>query len=156
MIQNDSENLSALVWMQGWENAWLMLKNTYGLGVGFQQFGINGLSGHATETIAYLRASEENSTLNQLDGGTLGAKIVGEFGILGIAIVFFLTRISILSIIRIKNDLSIMNNSIYLFSLCVISIYLIELFARSMSYISHTTFLFLFALTNYYDFRIKK
>jgi hypothetical protein len=156
IIQNDTENLSALVWIQGWENALIMFKNTYGLGVGFQQFGISGLAGEATDTIAILRASEENSTLNQLDGGTLGAKIIGEFGVIGILIIILLSRISILSIIKIKKDIKIRNNPIYLFSLCILSSYIIEIFARSMSYISHSMFLFLFALIFYIDYSIKK
>jgi hypothetical protein len=147
MIQNDSDNLSTLVWLQGWENALIMFKRTFGLGVGFQQFGIGGLSGNATEAISILRAGDENSTLNQLDGGTLGAKIIGEFGLIGIIVVVYITKLCVLSIYRLKFDDRVKFNSIQLFSLCIISSFLIEIFVRSMSYISNPMFFFLMALT---------
>jgi hypothetical protein len=134
---SNDDNLSTLVWLQGWENAFINIKETYGLGVGFQQFGVNGLKGSATEAIAYLRSGDENQTLNQLDGGTLGAKILGEFGVFGMIFILFLFYKSFTSFIKLRKMIYNHSSSLYIFSLCVYSVFLFELFVRSMSYISN-------------------
>jgi hypothetical protein len=147
LIQNDSENLSTLVWIQGWENSILMLKQTWGLGVGFQQFGIGGLKGAATDAIAILRANEDNSTLNQLDGGTLGAKIIGEFGVFGVIAIIWLLKNCIISFIRLKSRKIANLEPIEIFYLCIMISFFVELFVRSMSYISNSMFFLILALT---------
>lgn len=147
LIQNDSENLSTLVWIQGWENSILMLKQTWGLGVGFQQFGIGGLKGAATDAIAIIRANDDNSTLNQLDGGTLGAKIIGEFGIFGVLAIIWLLKNCIISFIRLKSRKLANLEPIEIFYLCILVSFFVELFVRSMSYISNSMFFLILALT---------
>lgn len=85
-----SSNLSALVWLQGWQEAMIGVRETLGIGLGFQQLGVDGAKGAISHQIAALLWNgfgTRNGTLNLLDGGTLGAKLVGEFGILGIALV---------------------------------------------------------------------
>uniref|UniRef100_UPI004047C0F0 hypothetical protein n=1 Tax=Algoriphagus sp. TaxID=1872435 RepID=UPI004047C0F0 len=139
-LSND-DNLSTLVWLQGWENAFINFKETYGLGVGFQQFGINGLKGDATNAIAFLRAGEGNTTLNQLDGGTLGAKLFGEFGFFGLILIFFLFFLSLKSFFKLRRIQNIPNLQLNKFMLCVLSVFVFELFVRSMSYISNNVVL---------------
>ncbi len=143
---SSDDNLSTLVWLQGWENAFINFTETYGFGVGFQQFGINGLKGNATEAIAYLRASEGNTTLNQLDGGTLGAKIFGEFGFFGLILIYFLTSLSLKSFFKLRRMTNTNNLHLKTFSLCVFSVFIFELFVRSMSYISNNVVLLIVAL----------
>lgn len=79
-LSGNSNNLSALVYIQGLERAYLNFMETRGLGIGFQQFGIVGSMGDVTEDIKALIGYEANL----LDGGSLAQKFIGEFGILGI------------------------------------------------------------------------
>lgn len=43
-VSSDNQNLSTLVYFSGWERAYLNVKETFGLGVGFQQFGVIGIA----------------------------------------------------------------------------------------------------------------
>ena len=83
----DNTNATALVFMQGWENAFLAMQQTLGLGVGFQQFGIANETGVLTERLGVLL----DTSVNLFDGGSTAAKLVGEFGILGAMFVIWLT-----------------------------------------------------------------
>lgn len=76
----ETENLSRLVWIQGWENAGLSIWNSFGFGGGFQQFGIATARGDAANALEILGVGG----LNALDGGTTGSKIVGELGLFGL------------------------------------------------------------------------
>ncbi|ELE9244108.1 hypothetical protein RM352_000443 [Enterobacter kobei] len=81
-LSGDTSNLSALVLMQGWENAFLTLRQSI-LGAGFQQYGISTAYGDISNKIFGMI----NIYINQFDGGATAPKIIGEFGVLGILIV---------------------------------------------------------------------
>lgn len=79
----DSSNLTTLVFLQGWTLAYENLIHTHGIGLGFQMLGMPGT--HLTqfsEPIELLTKSTSNLT----DGGLLAAKIIAEFGIVGLLI----------------------------------------------------------------------
>lgn len=80
---DDSKNLTALVFLQGWELAYLNFVNSNGLGHGFQTLGSDGIElGQYTDKIVAI--TNRNQTLNASDGGFLAAKVIAEFGIIGL------------------------------------------------------------------------
>jgi hypothetical protein len=78
-------NLSVLVWLQGWDLAFVNFLNTHGVGLGFNSLGLPGtVFSTITERIYYLY--EFNS--NIYDGGFLASKLIAEFGFIGLFAVF--------------------------------------------------------------------
>ncbi len=83
-LSADSANLTSLVYLQGWADMVISLENSGYLGVGFQNMGILAPSVYG-ETIYALAGDYKNRE----DGGFLAAKIVAEFGVLGVIIILF-------------------------------------------------------------------
>ena len=77
---NDTENISALVFLSGWERALLNISENSLFGIGFNQLGYDGKIGDYQNKIASLGLSD----LNIKDGGSLAPKLVAEFGFFGI------------------------------------------------------------------------
>ncbi len=145
-LSADSDNLSTLVFLQGWENALLNFQETHGVGVGFQQFGIAGSLGQIAKKIAELQSGQ---ALGLLDGGTTASKLIGEFGISGILIilvfVFFALR-SVLYIRRAQQLPSRLRDKRRLFFCSLITTYTFELFIRGVGYFSTGGFLAVMSL----------
>lgn len=137
-IDLQNENLSTLVWLQGWEEAYLNFKESYGLGVGFQQFGVSDPKGDAANTILMLTTNY----MNRYDGSTFSTKLIGEFGILGIIIIGFCTWRCFRSYLFLKNLNINESYKLIFFHSCIVY-FVIELFIRSMSYISPGFFIFM-------------
>lgn len=82
----NSDNLTTLVFLQGWIMAYTNLVETYGLGIGFQMLGTEATYfPDVTERIYFLTGKY----FNIYDGGFLLAKVVAEFGILGLFLAGF-------------------------------------------------------------------
>lgn len=82
----NSDNLTTLVFLQGWFMAYANLVETYGLGIGFQMLGTEATNfPDVTERIYFLTGKY----FNIYDGGFLLAKLVAEFGMLGGLLVCF-------------------------------------------------------------------
>lgn len=135
-------NLSALVWLQGWEEARIGLRETMGVGLGFQQLGVNGAKGAIARSIA------ENFNfprgINLLDGGTLGAKLVAELGFLGI---FFVAACSYLIYGAVRSLREIAagasGSAATAFFYCCLVSFVLDLFVRGTGYFSPSVMLFL-------------
>lgn len=82
-LSSDSQNLSALVFLQGWQRAYLNITETWGLGIGFQQFGYVGSLGELSRRIVQLMGAP----LNLYDGGSTGSKLIAELGAVGVALI---------------------------------------------------------------------
>ncbi|MGE8518570.1 MAG: hypothetical protein ACN6OM_18290 [Alcaligenes nematophilus] len=94
-ISLDSDNTSVLTLLSGYEQALISLKETWGLGYGFQRMGYVNPRGDIINTIASYRLGETSSNL--YDGGTFFSKIVVEFGIIGIFIALLISCFAIYS-----------------------------------------------------------
>lgn len=79
LFDSSAPNLSNLVYLQGWENAYIALKETSFIGLGFQNNGMQ-----QPGTIGNLIFNIYGGDLNRLDGGFLASKIISEFGFFGI------------------------------------------------------------------------
>lgn len=122
-----NDNLSLLVYQQGLDIIQYSFTNLRGLGMGFQQLGFNGVYFDTTERLRFLLDKDMNLT----DGGFTAAKIIGEFGILGIFILGYYFKFLILSfkILFAKvEDLKMILSAIFIVS------YVIELFVRGIGY----------------------
>ena len=160
----DSMNLSSIVFLVGWEKAYLNFKYTYGWGIGFQQFGVINFEGFL-ENI-YLDRFSLQEPLNKLDGASLAPKLIGELGFIGLIIVavfslFFVSTIRSLSISSLakgrKNSKNIFFQSIFAASF-------LDIFIRGTGYFNPPILLLLSAsfwlflsksIQNHYSLRYK-
>jgi hypothetical protein len=144
-LSSDNQNLSALVYLSGWESAYLNLQDTFGLGVGFQQFGVVGSHGDVRDSLG----ERGFYNLNLMDGGTVASKLIGEFGIFGITLILFylvyLTKY--LSQLRMIL-LGIMEPQvgINIFFISCFVMFFIDLFFRGAGYFSSSGFIFIASL----------
>ena len=138
ILSNDSKNLTALVYLQGIQDAYYSMKLTHGIGLGFQMLGTQPISPAGVQ-ISYLMGGGE---LNRKDGGFLAAKIVAELGVYGIVIltfyllIFFKSFIGLSKVARSPCDF----NLAYIFSLSFIYASFVEFFVRGVGYFSPTIF----------------
>jgi hypothetical protein len=137
--ENQSSNISLLVYLQGWQLIVESIKATFGWGVGFQQLGIHMSEVDATTQIYALIQYYANI----LDGGFTLAKVISEFGIFGISLVssyillirkYFFNK-------RVKNE-----STQYIFSQAVLISFMIEIFIRGVGYFSGTSILVISAI----------
>lgn len=137
---SEDENISRLVYIQGWESMASALQFSSGFGVGFQNLGIEP-PGQATQLLNNLTGSQ----LNRSDGSFLAAKLIGEFGVVGIATVIYTTTLSIRSGLLLRKYI---NQQVYkasdVASLCFTYTLLLELFVRGTGYFSPTLLITLF------------
>jgi hypothetical protein len=82
MASSDTDNLSSLVYVQGWQDTWANFTRTRGLGLGFNMMGCHPLLNVAAREVLAFTGNEE---LNAEDGSFQFAKIVSEAGVAGIA-----------------------------------------------------------------------
>lgn len=134
----DNQNLSTLVFLSGWERAYLSFTASYGFGVGFQQLGFVGPEG---ELQIILQSLMGESGLNAKDGGTLGSKLVAEMGFLGLILLLFYLYFSIRLAKKFLQRQIIGSKNI--FFLGVYLLFSMELFLRGMGYFSLLSFMFL-------------
>lgn len=137
LSEDGGGNLSSLILLQGWENAFLSLRDTMGLGVGFQQFGIASSTGAITDQVILLHGG----VLNMFDGASTAPKLLGEFGFMGVAVltIFVVRAIRSIVVLRRNNEM----HELFLFARCVEIGFLIELFVRGVGYFSSGIFLYL-------------
>jgi hypothetical protein len=91
-------NLTALVYLQGWQLLEEALQVTNGWGRGIQQLGVG-----YTNTIASYRINQiMGGDVNLLDGGFLLAKTGSEFGVLGLLAIAVLTIFAGRALLRLR------------------------------------------------------
>jgi hypothetical protein len=83
---DDTDNLSSLVYVQGWQDAGSNLLRTHGMGLGINMMGCTPLPDVSVRSVLTLQGLGD---LNATDGSFLFAKIVSETGVLGI--IFYVT-----------------------------------------------------------------
>ena len=140
-ISGFSQNLSTLVFLSGWERAFLNFEQTYGLGVGFQQFGIIGRRGMMLELMGPLGADD----LNLLDGGAVAPKFIGEFGLLGVFmilvyLVYFTKGVRWLHNVSMSTIVTREYKRVFFLSCFVM--YSMDLFIRGVGYFSPSGYIF--------------
>ncbi|AKA39329.1 hypothetical protein [Yersinia ruckeri] len=135
-IRSTSNNLSVLVFLQGWSEMLKSIFDSYGVGLGFQDAGTNTPSHIAIKIFKIAKIYK-----NRQDAGFLAAKIIIEFGIIGAIFVFYVLYRIVSSMININDETCIHKRVI---SGIFISLF-IELFFRGQGYFTMGMFLLCFA-----------
>jgi hypothetical protein len=142
-LSSDTTNLSAIVYLQGWQLIGESWQRSAGWGVGFQQLGMHGTQVPAAEMIYDLTQNEGNLR----DGGFGLAKLLSEFGVLGaLLVIWFVARAWRAGREAHRAARSGQISSARLFALCIVVGYTIELFVRGTGYFSSTSILLVAAL----------
>lgn len=130
-VNEDSTNLS---YLSGIEEAYIALDKTYGLGLGFQQMGIEEPSG----TIANFHYEIKGAYINRFDGGAVFIKLIAEFGLIGIITVLLILKIITNSFYNLIKTKKINFNSSaspsYIFANCLLCSFVLYLFVRGGGY----------------------
>lgn len=146
------DNLTTLVFLQGWALAYLNFFETNGLGLGFQMLGSDGTKyPYFTDVIFDLTGG----SLNVADGGFLAAKIIAEFGMLGLMVaviyLFYLFRFVLKANFELNKtgllktkDLTYPLKKRLLFSAFLFGFF-IEFFFRGYGYFSPSLFMLVVA-----------
>lgn len=142
-ISKDSNNISVLAFIQGWDFAYNHSINTNFFGIGFQQLGFVPVE---TETSIQIDKLIDGK-LNEKDGSFDASKIISEFGIFGIFIllIYFKFLFKCLKLLS-KSERYDVNNSVIIFCCCSVFSFFIEIFIRGVGYFSPTFFLFITSL----------
>ena len=149
---SDTQNLSALVFLSGWERTFLNFKDSIFFGIGFNQLGFVGKTGFFQSEIARLGLSLKD--LNITDGGSLAPKIISELGIVAFAFIFVYLFYLSKFVYRIKKNILIYS---YLdtFYISIFIMSFVSLFIRSSGYFSPSFFLFLSSIIYINKFKLK-
>jgi len=146
VLSADSDNLSTLVYLQGWERASLNISETGGLGVGFQQFGFVGSLGTVLDRIAQMSSG---ASLNLYDGGSTGSKLIAELGVVGVVLLVLYLRSVVrgVSLVRRAQRLPVGQRDVrWIFFYSFIIAYASELLIRGTGYLSPSCTLVLASL----------
>ena len=143
-----SENISMLSFLNGWERAYLNLKDSYGIGLGLQQLGVLGSQGIIVEQIRALRAVGIED-LNLFDGGLVASKFISEFGILAVMVlvaylVHFVRSLRWLHEVSMNGGETVDCRKVFFLGCFVM--FFIDLFLRGTGYFSSSGFLFVASL----------
>jgi len=140
-------NLSLMVFMSGWERAYLNLIDFYGIGVGFQQFGF--VRGEGELEIFEVFFSIGAAGLNLHDGSFIASKLISEFGILAVIVlvaylVYFVKSVRWLHEVSINGGETVDCRKVF-FLACFV-MFFIDLFIRGGGYFTSSGFLFMASL----------
>lgn len=147
-VQFDSgvtTNLSALVYIQGWEMIGAATRRTLGWGLGFQQFGYTFLNAPTSNLIYRLTGGLD---LNLKEGSFAAAKLISELGVFGgmlivahgyVAVRAFLAlrRVAIGGATRRLGEV---------LALCSVYTYVVDMYVRGAGYFSSPTMLLIASL----------
>jgi len=139
--ENSNFNATLLVFLSGYEEAYLTVISTGAIGIGFQQLGFSKHLGEYRKIL-----SDHNlDFINIYDGGFLGGKLVSEMGALGVLIilVYIYRLITIRFFIDFSPSPHNKNKKMFFYSSYVM--FLLELFFKGSGYFTTTTFLFVVA-----------
>ena len=141
---NPVDNISTLVYIQGWQLILDSLSKSFLWGLGFQQLGENTTSVDASLLIQSLAKTD----LNLNDGGFIFAKLVSELGLIGIVIatyfLFFVKKA--FQFLRKIDQGRLSIDAGKTFALSVVVAYIVELFIRGSGYFAGNSFLFISAV----------
>jgi hypothetical protein len=140
-LGDDSENLSALVYLQGWQLMGESLVRSSYLGLGFQQLGEQPTEVLAAALIYRLSGLE----LNLSDGGFIGAKLVAEFGAAGLVVVALLGVVSLSAMLGLHREAVRVGRgspAADVLARSIVASFFLDVYVRGTGYFSGTTLVF--------------
>lgn len=142
---SEDQNMTTLVYLQGWQLIDESLSRSNGLGIGFQQLGVQGSDVPAAEL---LRAMRDGDDANILDGGFVFAKLASDFGVLGILVTaayLVLAARSLMVLRRVASGRVRLLPALAFAHCCVLG-YFVELFVRGSGYFTGGSLLLMAAI----------
>ena len=141
-LSDNTRNLSSLVYSQGWEIARESLQRSWGWGIGFMQQGYIPTNVSTANLINLLVGSD----INLKDGGFTAAKLISEFGALGVMMVIVFVYVAIIAAIQLRRSSAKGADDVAMVAaLSMICGYSVELLVRGVGFFSGTTILCLAA-----------
>lgn len=137
IFNENTNNSSVLVFLSGWERAYLNFFEFGFLGIGFNQFGFEGQIGTYQNRIIDLGLPD----LNLYDAGSVAPKLISELGILGIILIFLYFFFFFRILIKVKL-MRYKFNYLDTFYISIFIMFFVNLFIRGSGYFSPITFLF--------------
>ena len=131
----NTNNVSLIVFLSGWESAYINLFGSNLFGIGFQQLGFLGTDGFYRDKLISMNLG----TVNLYDGGTTGSKLISELGLLGLFLIVQYLRymIKMISIVRRNTPMTYLDTFYY----SVFILAFVSLFIRGTGYFSPIIFL---------------
>ncbi len=149
---DERDGLTYLVYLQGWQQAVIAMSESKGIGVGFQRFGKEP-AGEAALRIEEYYGME----YNRKDGSNLGSKIIGEFGLLGIAVCISMILYACYCLIKLRRyECGQRLKYFDLVCMSVSGMFLIEVVFRGMSYFSPMFFLYFYAVSRALSAKVRR
>lgn len=153
-FSQDNQNLSSLVFLQGWELMGESLTATHDIGRGFQQLGLVDSNATATQLIFAII----QDSLNLFDGGFTLSKMVCELGVVGIALAVSLVAVTwraarVLRKAMASRRAAARIPAARVFAAAILIGYLIELLVRGVGYFSSSGLLTIASLWVWYRTR---
>ncbi len=138
-INDDTDNLTTLVFLQGVDDAKNALLESHYLGLGLQMAGTNSVGKYG-----YIIQSLAGNDFNRTDGGFLASKIVSEFGAIGLllSIGYLWVLKKAVNTINHISDNTDTESTLLKIAMAVIIAYAVEFFLRGYGYFSPGLFLF--------------
>jgi hypothetical protein len=139
-LSTGTNNLSALVYIQGYDFIIDSFGLTSGWGLGFQQLGVIPMNSPASNVIYALT---KGLSLNLNDGGFGAAKIASEFGAFGLALIGYFALVVAQMGWRLRQMALAERapSSLKILPYCFIVGFTIEMFVRGVGYFSATVFM---------------
>ena len=138
----NSENPSLLVFLSGWEEAYMSIVKTNGLGIGFQQSGYVEPAGEYRLVLESMGKSDQNI----YDNGVMGAKLILENGVVGMLLLFVYLYQFLKILFKINFTPSLSKSNKEFFFISIFLMFSIEILLKGSGYFSQTAFLFLASL----------
>jgi hypothetical protein len=139
---SEVENISSLVYLQGWQDAWSNLQRTNGIGLGFNMMGCNPIPDVPAREIL----SRAQLDLNAEDGSFLFSKIISEAGVFG----FMLFVMAIWWWIKLEQQIKkcndMVSSEIGRIHSVIMFCFVASSFVRSMGYFDGVLFFWIAAL----------
>lgn len=139
-LSNNSSNLSALVYLEGWEMLEDSIDRSGGWGVGFEQLGLAGTNVPAAESIRRVTGGED---FNLTDGSFVLAKLGSEFGVTGLLMVLGYCVLVVRSLGFLRSGIGSASATL---ARCIVLGYAVDMFVRGTGYFTQSTLLFLAAV----------
>lgn len=144
----EAYNLSSLVALQGIELAKHSLTQSWGLGVGLGNFGTSEKIVNQSDYRNVIHTFTDGEDLNLRDGASLASKLVGELGILALAIALLLARC-------IRNLKNVQDNRIGSYHRAIAVVLVCLLFVRALPYFSAPACLAFFSIVGLLNARTR-
>ena len=146
----DTKNLSALVFLSGWERVYLNLVDSSFFGIGFNQLGIVGNKGFYQLYLERLGMPG----LNIYDAGGMAPKLLSELGIVGLAFIFGYLFYLVKAVYIVKKN-SLIFSYLDTFYISIFIMSFVSIFIRSSGYFSPVFFLLLSSIIYINKFKLK-